>query len=46
MMAEMLADDGTPKIVDDVWISYLSPNGVKAGRLTTGFGADENKIGP
>lgn len=38
--------DGTPRVHSDVWISYLSAGGVKTGQLTTGFGADENKIGP
>lgn len=46
MMSEILGDDGTPNVIDDVWISYLSTKGVKSGQLTTGFGADENKIGP
>ena len=46
MMNEILADDGTPNVIDDVWISYLSTKGVKSGQLTTGFGADDNKIGP
>ena len=38
--------DKTPRVCEDVWISYLSSNGVKQGQLTAGFGADENKIGP
>lgn len=38
--------DGTSRIHRDVWISYLSAGGVRTGQLTTGFGADENKIGP
>ena len=42
----MRADDGTPRVCDDVWISYLSSEGERHGRLTAGFGADENKIGP
>lgn len=46
MMGEILAADGTPNMIDDVWISYLSSNGVKSGQLTTGFGADDSKIGP
>ena len=29
-----------------MWVSYLSNGGEKQGQLTTGFGADENKIGP
>ena len=46
MMSEILSDDGTPKMIEDAWISYLSTQGVKAGQLTAGFGADETKIGP
>ena len=38
--------DGKPRVSDNVWISYLSSGGEKQGRLTAGFGADENKIGP
>ena len=38
--------DGTPKVFPKALISYLSSGGVKSGPLTTGFGADENKIGP
>ena len=37
---------GEPRVIDDVWISYLSSNGEKHGRLTTGYGANEKKIGP
>jgi len=43
---DILTQDGKPRIHENVWINYLSPNGVKHGRLTTGYGADENKIGP
>lgn len=46
LLDEMLSADGTPRIVDNVWISYLSAGGEKHGQLTAGFGADENKIGP
>jgi hypothetical protein len=38
--------DGTPRTCEDVWISYLSTGSKKKGRLSAGFGADENKIGP
>jgi len=38
--------DGTPKVHEQVWISYLSSSGVKQGQLTTGYGANEEKIGP
>ena len=43
---EMLAPDGSPRVCENVWISYLSANLEKQGRLTAGFGADERKIGP
>lgn len=46
VLAEILDSNGKAKRVDDVWISYLSSSGVKSGQLTTGFGANENKIGP
>ncbi|MDG1894429.1 MAG: sialate O-acetylesterase [Fuerstiella sp.] len=46
LLHEMQNDDGTARVCEDVWISYLSSNGEKLGRLTSGFGADENKIGP
>lgn len=38
--------DGTSKVHEQVWISYLSGNGVKQGQLTTGYGANEEKLGP
>lgn len=38
--------DGTPKIHPHVWISSLSDTGVKQGQLTTGYGANAEKIGP
>lgn len=34
------------KTARPIWISYLSTSGVKHGRLTTGFGASDEKIGP
>ena len=46
LLAEMQDKDGKPRVCDDVWISYLSNDKVKAGKLSAGFGADENKIGP
>ena len=46
LLHEMQADDGTPTVCENVWISYLSSGGEKQGRLTAGFGANENKIGP
>ncbi len=46
ILAEVQNEQGEPRVIEDVWISYLSSGGVKAGPLTTGFGADENKFGP
>ena len=46
LLAEMQDENGNPVVCDDVWISYLSNNGVKEGKLTAGFGADDSKIGP
>lgn len=45
-LAEIMDDEGQPRIVDNVWISYLSSGGVRSGPLTAGFGADRNKMGP
>jgi hypothetical protein len=45
ILAEMRNPDGTPKVCDKVWMSYLtgpydgSANGEGLGKLTTGFGA-------
>lgn len=46
LLGEMQHQDGTPRVCQSVWISSLSTNGIKEGALTTGFGADGNKIGP
>ena len=46
LLAEMQDENGDPVVCEDVWISYLSNNGVKEGKLTAGFGADDSKIGP
>ncbi|NWK55980.1 hypothetical protein HW115_10175 [Verrucomicrobiaceae bacterium N1E253] len=45
-LEEIQNKDGSPKVCNDVWISYLSTKGVKQGALTAGFGADDQKIGP
>lgn len=45
MLSEMRNPDGTPRVCDKVWMSYLtgpyggSANGEGLGKLTTGFGA-------
>ena len=46
LLDSIMDGHGEPRIIDDVWISYLSAGGVKAGPLTTGFGANDEKIGP
>ena len=46
LLGEMQGNDGKPLVCQDVWISYLSSGGEKKGRLTAGFGADDDKIGP
>ena len=46
MLAEIQNENGEPKVFEDIWISSLSSDGVKTGQLTTGFGANEFKIGP
>ena len=46
LLREMQDESGMRKVVENVWISYLSSSGVKHGKLTAGFGADDDKIGP
>lgn len=56
LLAKMQDRDGSPRICDDVWISYLSGgrsgDATTAGRLTAGYGArrdvatPDGKIGP
>ena len=49
MLKEMRNADGTPRVLDDVWISSIgSSEEEKTGKLTIGFGADQRgpKIGP
>ena len=49
MLKEMLGPDGVPKVCDRVWISYISPDRgetEKNGKLTAGFGANSDDIGP
>jgi len=47
LLKDMRNEDGTPKVCEKVWISYLHSGGVKEGKLTTGFGAQNGeKIGP
>ena len=46
ILKQIVDGDGAPRLINDVWISYLSSSGVRSGQLTTGFGASEDKIGP
>ena len=56
LLKEMRAPDGTPRVCDHVWISYLTGtpkgNGEGIGKLTAGYGSrqdpakDGGKIGP
>ncbi len=47
LLKKMRNADGTARVCEKVWISYLHNGGVKEGKLTTGFGAQNGeKIGP
>jgi hypothetical protein len=55
LLAKMVDKQGKPRVLDDVWISYLTgakQNGEGIGKLTAGYGARRNpaedggKIGP
>jgi len=50
MLAEMLGKDGKPKVCERVWISSIGCAGTdtqeQTGKLTAGFGAAADKIGP
>jgi alpha-galactosidase len=49
VLKEMLGPGGAPKVCDRVWISYISPDRgetEKSGKLTAGFGASSEEIGP
>jgi hypothetical protein len=46
ILQEMQNEDGRTKICENVWISYLSTEGIKQGQLSAGFGASDEKIGP
>jgi hypothetical protein len=50
MLAEMMAADGKPKVCDRVWISSIGcgkdETAEQTGKLTAGFGATPEKIGP
>ena len=50
MLAEMLGADGKPKVCERVWISSIGcgkdDKAEQTGKLTAGFGASAEKIGP
>jgi alpha-galactosidase len=47
MLAEMLGADGKPKVCERVWISSIGcADAEQTGKLTAGFGATTEKIGP
>ena len=47
MLAEMLGADGKPKLCERVWISSIGcAEAEQTGKLTAGFGATTEKIGP
>ena len=50
LLAEMTGPDGKPKVCERVWISSIGCAGddttEQTGRLTAGFGATKDKIGP
>jgi len=51
LLAEMRDKNGKPTVCDNVWISYLSQDRnnkdtLKEGKLTAGFAAREDTIGP
>ncbi len=47
MLAEMLGEDGKPRVCERVWISSIGCADVEqSGKLTAGYGATPEKIGP
>ena len=50
MLAEMTGADGKPKVCERVWISSIGcgkdPQEEQTGKLTAGFGASTEKLGP
>ena len=47
MLQEMLGADGKPKVCERVWISSIGcADSEQTGKLTAGFGASTDKIGP
>ncbi|MBM3967101.1 MAG: sialate O-acetylesterase [Planctomycetes bacterium] len=47
MLQEMLGPDGKPKVCERVWISSIGcSDSEQTGKLTAGYGASTDKIGP
>ncbi len=46
LLSQIQKIDGSPQVFTDVKISAITKSGIKTGSLTTGFGADSEKIGP
>lgn len=47
LLADLLQPDGSPRVSERTWISCLGcPDQERSGRLTTGFGATPEKLGP
>lgn len=46
ILHDLTDSNGKPRVSENVWITYLSSQGVVSGQLTAGFGASEEKIGP
>ncbi len=47
LLAKLKKPDGSYTVRDDVWIHYQrDPKTLKKGKLTAGFGAGDDKIGP
>ena len=46
ILHDLTDSTGKPRVSEDVWITYLSSQGVVSGKLTAGYGASEEKIGP
>jgi alpha-galactosidase len=46
LLNAMVQPDMTPKTHPLVWISSINSQGIQSGPLTTGFGANKEKIGP
>jgi alpha-galactosidase len=46
LLEAMVQPDMTPRTHPQVWISSINSQGIQSGPLTTGYGANKEKIGP